>query len=103
MIELLAILATWRLTSLFVKEIGPGEIFARIRNRVGVVYDARSNCVGERLAGAFCCMWCFSMYPAAIAAIVIGLYRGDSWLIIVIDWLAFSAGAIIVDKVVRNG
>jgi len=102
MIELMAILFTFRATSLIVKEEGPGSIFAKLRNKAGVYYDVYSRCMGERLAGALCCIWCTSVWVSAPVAIAIGLYRGDSWLIVVVDWLAFSAGAIIVDKVVRN-
>jgi len=103
MIELLAAFAVWRLTSLLVKETGPGEIFAKIRALVGVSYDVYSRCTGQRLAGAFCCIYCMSVWVAAPVAIAVGLYRSDPPFIVALNWLAFSTGAIIIDKVTHYG
>lgn len=60
-------LSTWRLTSLFVSEDGPFDIFDRIRFKAGVRYDAYSNPIGTNvLAKAMSCMWCFSIWIAAL-------------------------------------
>lgn len=102
MIELLCCLATWRLSSLFVNEPGPFEIFAKLRAVLGVTYDEYTNCKSSGLATIFCCIYCMSIWVSLPLAIVIGIYRGDSPLIVGVDWLAFSAGAIIVEKVVHG-
>jgi len=103
MIEVLAMFAVWRLCSLLVREAGPGDMFAKIRALVGVTYDQWSRCTGQRLAGAFCCVWCMSVWVAAAAAIAVGIYRSDPPFIVALDWLAFSTGAILIDKVAHNG
>lgn len=101
MIELLCCLAVWRVSSLLVNEVGPFEIFARFRYAIGVRTGEYLICYGKGIAGAFCCIWCISVWVAAFAAVALALWRGDSLFQLVIDWFAFSAGTIFVHKVVN--
>ena len=103
MIELLAVLTVWRLSSLLVNESGPFDVFARLRHAVGVRYDVYSVCHAQGVAGALCCVWCASLWVAAAVALAVALYRGDGVLITVLDWLGFSAGAVVVESVVKRG
>jgi len=96
-------LVTFRISSLIVTEAGPGDVFAKLRHAVGVRHDEYSQCVGHGLAGAFCCVFCMSLWVSAVVALAVALYRGDSWLIAALDWFGFSAGAIIVESVVHHG
>lgn len=65
MIEAILIAANWRLTSLFVKEDGPFDIFAHIRKLVGVYYDLESVAHGKNVVSkAMLCLWCFSIWVA---------------------------------------
>lgn len=74
MIELLYILATWRLTSLFANEDGPFKMFERFRNFIKVD-----------------CFWCMSVwFGVLIGLLTNGLLVG----------LAYSAGAILIEEIV---
>ncbi len=89
-------LATWRLTSLLSNEDGPGEVFAKIRSKLGVRYDQQSKPYGTNLVSqALSCVWCASWW--------IGLF----WTALYLVWqpsvylalpLALSAGAIIIEE-----
>ena len=64
-------LAAWRLSRLLVREDGPGEVFARLRARVGIPQ------VGHRqhdpisvLYGILDCPFCASVWAAGILWIV---------------------------------
>lgn len=85
------VLATWRLSSLLVKENGPARMFALVRERVG------ANEPGEMigLAELFSCIWCMSVWAAA----AIYLLRRLRWPVYI---LAASAGAILIDSRARN-
>lgn len=56
-------LATWRVSSLFVNEDGPLDIFSKLRFRVGI----RSGAYIPYgfFAGLLSCVWCFSIYAGA--------------------------------------
>jgi len=101
-IELLCILAVWRVSSLLVNESGPFDLFAKVRHIVGVRYDVYLICSATGIAGAFCCLWCCSLWVSAFAALALCLWRGDGVFVTVINWLAFSAGAIVVESVVHR-
>jgi hypothetical protein len=82
---ILAVLATWRVTSLLVYEEGPANIFARLRKRSA----------GSPLKGLLDCFWCASVWVAAPVAV---LAWWSAWRMMALGWLAASAGAIIVDN-----
>lgn len=105
LLELIAILAVWRLSSLLVMESGPFEMFARLRQLLGVRYDQYNRCTSANgkglLPGILCCIWCCSMWVSIPAAAALALYQGGSWFVAALNWLALSAGAIMVDRLVR--
>jgi hypothetical protein len=93
--------AVWRLTSLLVREGGPGDIFARLRDVVGVTYDEYSICRGRGVLAAFCCIWCMSIWVAApVAGYFVSAYH-YSVLEGLAIWLALSTGAILIDKCIE--
>lgn len=66
-------LATWRISSLFVSEEGPFEMFTNIRKRCGVHIFANSDpdisIVPDnqgQLARLLSCIWCFSVWATPI-------------------------------------
>jgi len=81
MIEfIIIILAIWRVTSLLHAEDGPFHIFETVRKTVG------------KYTEAFDCFWCLSIWVAIPFA-----YFSENFIVY---WLAYSAGAIIVNEVV---
>ncbi len=95
---LLAVLATWRVTSLFVFEEGPFEVFERIRYAAGVYFLDPDT---QRPVGMFGklleCFWCTSFW----VAVPFGLTLTVSWQIIVIV-PALSAGAILLEEMIGD-
>lgn len=59
-------LATWRLTHLVVSEGGPFAIFEHLRRLAGA--EEPGELVG--LALLFSCVWCFSVWAAALLYII---------------------------------
>jgi len=83
-------LVTWRLASLFVNEIGPFEMFRKIR-------DEYYNTPFFKKFINLDCVWCISVYIGWILALI-GL--GFTWEVFFYG-LAFSCIAIIIESVVR--
>jgi hypothetical protein len=90
-------LATWRLTSLVVREEGPWCILARLRHRIGV----RSTDAGvpyglNVMAEGLTCVWCTSVWTATFLAL------SYVWMpaitICICVPLALSAGALLIEK-----
>lgn len=75
-------LATWRLTSLLVQEPGPYRLFARIRAH------HKETEIGTALE----CIWCTSIWVAIFIVILDHFYPQ------MVDMLAVSTGAILIDK-----
>jgi hypothetical protein len=67
-------LSAWRLAFMLVNEAGPGNIFAKLRRLVGV-RERLSDTPGGKaapyglnpLADAFCCIFCMSVWTAALS------------------------------------
>ena len=81
---IVGVLAVWRITHLLAAEDGPWAILARFRQWVG------NGFWGELLD----CFYCLSMWVAAPLAI----WTGDTAKERVLLWLAFSAGAILLER-----
>lgn len=95
MIEILLILATWRITSLIHRESGPFEILARLRHAAGVRYAEDSMAYGtNELANALCCMWCLSVWIGLLVALLMQTT--------LLHALAYSAGALVVEKIIHG-
>ena len=98
---LLLVGATWRLSALLAYEDGPGRVFARVRERLGVAYDPHGLPYGTNwLAKGVVCPWCNSVWFGAFWAVAYWLLPGVVWLALP---LALSAGAIIVQELVDGG
>jgi hypothetical protein len=98
---LILTLATWRITSLLYVEDGPYTLLARLRARLGVYYDERSQRQGRNeIAKAFNCPACLSAWVGAFVALAYWLTTATLWACLP---LALSAGAIIIEGMVSNG
>ncbi len=86
---LVAALATWRITSFFIYEDGPLDIFSKFRSL--------SRRIGGEVQRAMECPWCFSVWAGLLCAL---LSRSEYW------WLmlpfALSGAAMAVEMYVRN-
>lgn len=80
----LALLATWRLTHLFVKEDGPGDIVVRLRARLGDSLTGR----------AMDCFYCMSLWIAAPLTFFVTSDVVSWWAV----WLALSGGACLLQR-----
>lgn len=91
---LVAILATWRVTSLLSREHGPADIFDRLRLATGAQYEAgHGNWVSTTFLGKMItCFYCCSIWVA------VGVLLGRRQLPSVTEVLAVSGGACLVDK-----
>lgn len=90
-------LATWRLSSLFVNEAGPFEMFYHLRYKLGIRYDDHGQSYSTTEYGElFNCVWCFSIWAAVVIAVfwwIIPVYTTLACLP-----LALSAAAIGFDR-----
>lgn len=118
---LIAVLVTWRITSLLARERGPLAIFTRLRSVFGVyhepdgspafdedsgevllnpIFDNRLDDALHEIARGMTCIWCLSVFVAAgITAKLADLlpevvYDGWSWLLVA---LALSAATIFAE------
>lgn len=63
-------LACWRITSLFVSETGPFDVFLRIREAAGIGHDENDRPYmypDTFFAQLLSCVWCFSMWAALLS------------------------------------
>ncbi len=96
---LILILATYRITNLFVddKEGGPFEIMYKIRERAGVSYDEESQPIATTtLSSAMLCFWCWSFWMGLLVLVVslIPAWIGYYMLLP----FALSGGALAIKK-----
>lgn len=92
-------LAVWRLSSLLVREDGPGDVFAKLRTFSGVRYDEHSNSYGTNiLSSALTCVWCTSVWVGFFVAFLDKPAKLHTFLQ---RALALSASAIIIDEVMN--
>jgi len=85
---LIGTLAVWRLTHLFSAEDGPWNVIVWIRRKAG----------GGFWGKLLDCFYCLSLWVAAPFAIFIGESVKESLFL----WLAFSAGAILLNRATSN-
>ena len=96
----LLVLATWRITSMVVREDGPFSAFARLRKLIGVRYDAHSVAYGTNtLAEGILCVWCASVWFSFFAAFL--NENSSSVFEFLISWLAISTAVIALDELIN--
>lgn len=92
-------LATWRISSLLVREDGPLYVFWYIRKLSGIQHDENGEVFmipSNFLAQVLSCVWCASLW-VALGWIVFFLVLPD-WALIIATMLSFSTLSIIIDK-----
>lgn len=80
----LGILAVWRITHLLAEEDGPGDVLVRLRRGAG------DGFWGDLLD----CFYCLSLWIAVPFALLLA----EGWREGLLSWLAFSAGAILLER-----
>lgn len=92
------VMATWRISSLLVKETGPFKIFSRLRELTGIRHDENDNIfmVPDNLfAGILSCVWCCSVWAGIGMTVLYIIYPPSIYGALA---LALSASAIVVEK-----
>ncbi len=79
-----AVLATWRISHLLVREDGPGDVLVRLRARAG------SGFFGTLLD----CFYCLSLWVAAPLA----FFVAERPLDLLVAWLALSGAACLLER-----
>lgn len=93
-------LAVWRLSSLLAREEGPFDIFIKICLRLGVVINEYGTEVATgNISKGVLCIWCNSVWFSAVLSIPVS----RNIFVYVVNTLALSTMAIIIDKVVTYG
>jgi hypothetical protein len=80
----LGTLSVWRITHLLSAEDGPWDLIVRIRRAAGSGFWAK----------LLDCFYCLSLWIAVPFAVVIGETSKERFFL----WLAFSAGAILLER-----
>lgn len=81
-------LATYRLSLLGSKEEGPAELAKHVRELAPEGWIRRG----------MHCQWCQSFWFGALTALFFAITDRLAWRDFIIYWLAFSAGAIVVNQ-----
>ena len=81
---ILGILSVWRITHLLAAEDGPGDVLVRLRRSAG------DGFWGQLLD----CFYCLSLW----VAVPFTLLLAEGWREGLLSWLAFSAGAILLER-----
>jgi len=97
-------LATWRLSSLVVRERGLFGVFTRLRAAFGIGHDEDSKpntWPDAPIADLLSCVWCLSVWVGA--GLSLAYLLSPSWTVGLSLPLALSAGAILLERVLKNG
>jgi hypothetical protein len=86
---LIGILVTWRVTHLLAVESGPADVIGKARRLAG------TGLLGELVS----CFYCLSIWLAAPLAYLLA----DNWKHRLLLWPAFSAGAILLERITIGG
>ena len=81
---IMSVLVVWRVTHLLNSEDGPGDIFYRLRGKLGDAF------AGKLLD----CFYCLSLWVAAPAALAVGRNTSD-WAF---AWMALSGAACLLER-----
>lgn len=97
----IAILALWRVVSLLSNEEGPGNIFIRLRAKIGIAHDdagRKLSTDGSYLAELVYCPWCLSVVLGVPCALLwLAWPAGALWLSLP---FALSAGALVLEMTI---
>lgn len=91
-------LATWRISSLLVREDGPFFVFRKLREITGIEHDDEGDIfmIPETFfAGLLSCVWCCSVW-VALGWWLFWLVSPDLAAVCAV-WPAISGGALIVE------
>ena len=92
---LLAALATYRISLLFVKESGPARIFAKLRKA-----PAKRSATAEWLS----CIFCFSMTGSAFVCLALWLSGArQHYALWFLTWCALSSVTILLNQKFTKG
>lgn len=92
-------LATWRLSSMIVREAGPFFIFRKIREATGITHEENGAILtvpDNLLAGLISCMWCTSVWMGAIWIVLWVFLPRET--IVVASVFTLSAVSIALDR-----
>jgi len=81
---LLAGLATWRLAFMLVRDDGPGDVFVRLRKRLG----------GRSIGKLLSCVRCVGVW----VGLPLAFFVGGTWIELVLVWLALAGVAALIDE-----
>ena len=96
-------LATWRLSKLLVEELGPFDVFDKIRIAIWNSSGGdNKHPIGAMLWGLFSCVWCMSVWVGGLMALTWYYMWYHPLAKFAIYALAFSAVAIVVDSLVTG-
>lgn len=104
MYEIIVALATWRITSLIVREDGPYDIFAKFRKWIGVYYDELNIPQGKNvIAKGITCVWCASVWFSFAVSFFAFDYGANIRLFtdFMFHWFGLSAAVIVIDEVLE--
>lgn len=93
------LLASWRLTNVFVDddEGGPWQSLHWLRAKVGVRYDEKHRAYGTNIvARAMTCFWCWSIWIGVLVGVLYLIWPGLAVALALP--FALSAGALMVKK-----
>ncbi len=96
-------LGIWRISSLFVQEDGPFDVFLGIREKIGIAPGSPSAVPDTFLGGLFSCVWCMSAWVSGAVLIAYHyiplafVFPAIAWYFML--WLALSAIAIIANSI----
>jgi hypothetical protein len=84
----IGVLCVWRVTHLLSAEDGPGDVLVRLRRGLG-------DGDGDGFWGSLLdCFYCLSLWTAVPFALLLAA----GWREGLLSWLAFSAGAILLER-----
>lgn len=96
-------LAVWRISSLFVREAGPFQVFAKIRTLVGIEHDDNGTpwlIPDTFLAQLLGCVWCFSLWiGGGMTILILAL---PTFALPFATIFAFSGGAVLLDTFIQR-
>lgn len=97
------VLASWRIANLLTDplEVGPFEVLAKLRSKLGVKFDEYSIPYGTNEIGKiFSCIWCMSVWVGAVITFLYLLF--PYWVMLIVGLpFGLSAGIVIIHRFVR--